>query len=192
MARIRATQTEQLVMASSPMLEQAPCCGAGQAATHAQHHCAAGGGQHATVLGRTGGCYSLGSLFRPLAPQRKADGSLTTDSPRPLYEYMLLANSLEAAVTVMRFPLLSSYRRHCSTADSVSQDPCLKCMSCWMCGKSANWSWCHHWEGPHYQKSAGMMLCALGQAAPTPAFPDSAARTCSLRRLLPWFPRGRG
>lgn len=51
----------------------------------------------------------------------QAGDSLTTDSPRPLYEYMLLANSLEAAVTVMRLPLLSSYRRHCSTADYVSQ-----------------------------------------------------------------------
>ena len=35
------------------------------------------------------------------------------ESPMPLYEYMVLAKSLEAARTVMRFPLFNSNKRHC-------------------------------------------------------------------------------
>lgn len=38
----------------------------------------------------------------------------TMERPMPLYEYMVLASSLEAALTVMRFPLFNSKRRHCS------------------------------------------------------------------------------
>ena len=32
----------------------------------------------------------------------------------PLYEYMVLASSFDAARTVIRCPLLSSYSRHCT------------------------------------------------------------------------------
>lgn len=38
----------------------------------------------------------------------------------PLYEYMVLASSLEAPRTVMRLPLFSSYSRHCSTKRRVT------------------------------------------------------------------------
>ena len=37
----------------------------------------------------------------------------TMERPMPLYENMVLASSFEAALTVMRLPLFSSYKRHC-------------------------------------------------------------------------------
>jgi len=38
----------------------------------------------------------------------------TIERPMPLYEYMVLASSFDAARTVIRCPLLSSYSRHCN------------------------------------------------------------------------------
>ena len=47
------------------------------------------------------------------------DESHTMERPIPLYEYMVLASSLEAARTVMRFPFSSSYSRHCTNEDQI-------------------------------------------------------------------------
>lgn len=46
--------------------------------------------------------------------QQQNELARTMERPMPLYEYMVLASSLEAPRTVMRFPLFSSYSRHCS------------------------------------------------------------------------------
>jgi hypothetical protein len=40
------------------------------------------------------------------------------DKPMPLYENITFASSLEAAPTVILFPLFSSYNRHCEGEDS--------------------------------------------------------------------------